>query len=194
MSNNEEFLKKHNLPADSACAFDGRIFKVYTWPQKMYDGSVETFETVIRPDSVHVLATVGNKILITKQMQPHKAAAFYDTPGGRVEEGESLEEGAARELREETGYEAETITVWREYVAPTSVRMRIGLCIARNARKVCEPALDAGEQVESLFVTVDELLELVENFGFRNAMINADLLRIKLDPVKRAEFEKQLFQ
>jgi 8-oxo-dGTP diphosphatase len=43
---------------------------------------------------------VNNKLLVTKD----KKDDFYKIPGGTLEEGESFEECAIRELKEETGF------------------------------------------------------------------------------------------
>jgi ADP-ribose pyrophosphatase YjhB (NUDIX family) len=47
----------------------------------------------------------GGKILIAKRIRP----ALWSLPGGRIEPGESPEEAARRELKEETGVEAEIV-------------------------------------------------------------------------------------
>ena len=46
-----------------------------------------------------------NKLLVTKDNKDD----FYKIPGGKVEENESLEECAVRELKQETGLDCETI-------------------------------------------------------------------------------------
>ena len=40
------------IPPEADRVFRGEIYEVYQWPQKMPDGSVETFEMLRRPDTV----------------------------------------------------------------------------------------------------------------------------------------------
>jgi ADP-ribose pyrophosphatase len=94
-------------PLDAKKVFDGLLATVYQWPQKMYDDSTRTFECYIRPDTVTVIPFLDREtVLMTKQMQPGRPEPFWDVPGGRADPGETLEEAAIREFREETGYRA----------------------------------------------------------------------------------------
>ncbi len=45
----------------------------------------------------------GASLLMVRQQGPDDPAAYWYIPGGQVEEGESLVDALARELREETG-------------------------------------------------------------------------------------------
>src|SRR3989344_5182152 len=92
--------------------FQGKIFSVWQWDQKRYDGTTKTFERVERVDAGSVIGVLPDKrIMLVWDEQPHREGCL--TPaGGRVEEGENPEMAAARELREETGYEAESLTPW----------------------------------------------------------------------------------
>jgi len=59
------------IPPEAQCVFAGEIFSVYQWPQRLYDGSVATFEMVRRPDTVFVIAVddAGN-VLVNDEEQP----------------------------------------------------------------------------------------------------------------------------
>ncbi len=46
----------------------------------------------------------GPELLLQKQFRPPINKVVIEVPAGLVDEGESAEEGAVRELREETGY------------------------------------------------------------------------------------------
>ena len=44
-----------------------------------------------------------NKVVVTKYKEGKKKAGYYDIPGGKIEGGETPEQTAIREMKEETG-------------------------------------------------------------------------------------------
>jgi 8-oxo-dGTP pyrophosphatase MutT (NUDIX family) len=55
---------------------------------------------------VGVLLLQDNAVLLIRRYRAERGV-YYVVPGGGVEEGEGDEEGAVREMREETGFEVE---------------------------------------------------------------------------------------
>src|ERR1700739_4821656 len=106
--------KNKPLPADAKMVFKGELFEVWQWGQKMFDGSIATFERLKRQNTVQVVAVVDGKMLIQEQEQPDSAHPFISLPGGRCDEGEDELEAAKRELLEETGYVSGDWAVWKE--------------------------------------------------------------------------------
>ena len=49
----------------------------------------------------------GDKFLLTKRFEDAHLGGLWEFPGGKVEEGESLEDALIREIREELGVEIE---------------------------------------------------------------------------------------
>jgi hypothetical protein len=50
------------IPKQAQRVFKGQIFDVYQWPQKLFDGSTQTFEMLKRPDTLTVLAIKNDKL------------------------------------------------------------------------------------------------------------------------------------
>ncbi len=173
--------------------FQGEIFSVWQWKQELYDGSKKIFEKVSRTDAGSIIGVLPDKrILLVWDEQPHREG--YLTPaGGRVESGESPEEAAIRELREETGYEAEQLVPLYSVKPYGKVEFAIHCFIGKNLKKGGEPALEAGEKISLRFFTFDEFLALGKDESLRAPHLRIMLLEAQLDPKKKQDLYEKLY-
>lgn len=181
------------LPKNAKRVFKGEIFEIWQWRQKMFDGSVKIFERAKRQDSVIVIATTGNKIIVLKQKQPD-TNWFYCTPSGRMDVvGENPRQAALRELLEETGMKPSNLKLWKRIEKAGQVIHTMYFFIARGCKKVSEQKLDAGERIVVKFATFNEYLKLVDKKNSHLYESAADLLRARQDPKYRAYLKKLFF-
>ncbi len=183
-----------SLPLNAKMVFKGKIFEVWQWDQKMFDGSVEIFERLKRPDTAQVIPIVGDKILIQEQEQPDKPYSFTSIPGGRCEEGESSLAAAKRELLEETGYVSDNWLLWREEQPVEKIIWTVYIYVARNCRREKSPALDAGEKIKTKLIGFDDFLLLADNPLFYERELKCELIRARFDKKNREEFKNFLFK
>jgi 8-oxo-dGTP pyrophosphatase MutT (NUDIX family) len=181
------------IPPEAKKVFQGESFAVWQWPQKMYDGSVRTFETATRHDSASVICvTERGTILYETQTQPHKEKPFDSLPCGGIEEGEDAFVGAKRELLEETGYASDDWELMKNTRPSTRMDWNIFAYVCRGAKKVAEQKLEVGERIEVLEISFEELLDRADREDFPHLDIRTDLVRAKYDPVSRESFRKKL--
>lgn len=184
--------KTNELPQNAKRVFKGKIFEVWQWEQKMFDGSMEIFERIKRSGSVNVIALVGDKIILQEQEQPHREP-FLSLPSGRCDKGEEMKDTAKRELLEETGYSAEEIIFWKGTNLSSSILWKSAYFIAKGCKFIQEPVLDSGEKIVNKLISFDELLMLSENEKFRDKYFMCHLMRLRLHPEEQKEFKKLLF-
>src|SRR3990167_6588616 len=150
---------KQPIPPNAKKVFEGIIFDVYQWEQKLFDGSVAIFEKLKRPDTVVVFAVLDDgRIILTEQEQPGKPA-FIGGAGGRVEKGEDVLEAVKRELLEETGYTASEFVLWQAEQPISKIDWTVYVFVAKGLQKVADLNLDAGEKLKLKFVSFDEFID-----------------------------------
>lgn len=185
-----------DMPSNAKKVFEGVIFDVYQWEQKMYDGTTKTFERLDRADTVDVLATTkGGKILIQRQSQPDRDEAFLCLIGGRVEKGEDTLGAAKREMLEETGYTSDDWSLLLSYRPMFKIRWDMHVYVARDCEKIAEQHLDPGEKIDVMQVTFDEFLDLVDSGEMRRIHdeVRQRCIRAKYHRPSYEVFYKELF-
>jgi len=151
------------IPDHAKRVFEGVVFDVYQWEQEMFDGTTATFERLDRPDTVEIFPIVDGKIMVQKQRQPDSEDWFYCPVGGRVDPGEEPLAAAKRETLEESGH---VFTHWKHLSTNdkwSKMSYAAHTYLAHGLESVGEMNLDGGEQIELLFVTLDELLDMVDS-------------------------------
>lgn len=187
-------MKKTNpIPEHAKMVFKGKIFEVWQWEQKMFDGSIATFERLRRPNTAQVIAVVGDKILLQEQQQPD-SKPFISTPGGRCDWGEDPLEAAKRELLEETGYVSDDWEKFREVYPVSKIEWTVYTYVARDCRKEKEPELDGGEKIQTRLATFDEFLELAENPIYYDSELKPMMMLTRCDEKKKRELHMLLFK
>ena len=149
------------LPDEANRVFHGKIFEVYQWPQKVFDGTLHTFEMLKRPDTVTAICIVDDTVLVIDDEQPHLGSR-KSFPGGRIDEtDQTVESAAQREVHEETGYSFKNwrlVQVWQPY---RKIEWFMYVLLAWEVVQKDQPHLDPGEKIHLQQIDFDTLKKLV---------------------------------
>jgi len=182
------------LPKHAKKVFDGVVFSVWQWEQKMYDGTTQIFEKASRTASVGVIAiTRDKKIVLTIQEQPGMQK-FISLLGGVVDPGETEIAAAHREIKEEAGLTTSDMKLWYSVQPVTKIEWPIYTYIAKNCEIVDKPQPDAGEKITLKFVTWEEFLDTIYLEEFRDTEIALRLLQLQKTPEKLEEVRQLFFE
>ena len=93
----------------SEVVFKGRVFSVRT-DTVDDDGTARRLDIVEHAGSLAIAALPApGRVILVRQYRHAVGGFLWELPAGVVETGESIEDGARRELREETGYTADRL-------------------------------------------------------------------------------------
>lgn len=73
---------------------------------------------ITKPDSVIIFSVMDDKVVLTRQFRYAVNGYTYEFPAGLIDDGESAEDAAVREMKEETGLELRLIKAAEIYTKP----------------------------------------------------------------------------
>ncbi|EMA33476.1 MULTISPECIES: NUDIX hydrolase [Haloarcula] len=140
------------------------------------DGSEKDYYWAELPDAAVVVATTGDELVMVDQYRPTIREQCLELPAGIVEDDESYTTAGARELREETGFEAAGVSLIEEFSCSTGVlRHRRGIVFAEGLEPV-DRELDDNEFLSVTTVPIDEALQVARREPANDATIEGILL------------------
>ncbi|MDR3636445.1 MAG: NUDIX hydrolase [Isosphaeraceae bacterium] len=112
--------------------FRGRKIDLALQPVRLADGSTQDREVVLHRGAVALVPMVDNDhVCLVRNDRYAVGKVLLEVPAGTIDAGESPDATAARELAEETGYEAGRLVRLREWFVSPGVmneRMYLYLC------------------------------------------------------------------
>jgi 8-oxo-dGTP pyrophosphatase MutT (NUDIX family) len=123
-----------------------------------------------------VAVTPDDDIVLVWQFRFGTESLSLEIPGGVIDAGESPEEAARRELREETGYEAGKLELLLSLEAnPALQANRCFTYVAWNARRTAETGFDAQEELETVLAPAARVADLLEGGQVTHALVHSAL-------------------
>jgi ADP-ribose pyrophosphatase len=126
--------------------------------------------------AVVVVAVTDGSVLFVEQYRPPVRETQLELPAGIVEAGESYTEAGRRELREETGFDPDSVTLLQDFwVATGLLRHRRGIVFAEGLEPVGQ-SLDDNEFLTPKAVPVEDALETARAQPTNDATVEGILL------------------
>lgn len=157
------------------------IFSLVRSRRRSPAGTESIYFLMDAPDWVNIVAITADEsgrksFIMVRQYRHGSHRVSLEFPGGVVDPGEDQASAITRELREETGYDAEDVTlIGSVNPNPAFMNNRCYTYCAQSARHVSALDLDHDEYLEVELVPVEELLGGSRDTEFDHAMMHVAL-------------------
>jgi ADP-ribose pyrophosphatase len=131
------------------------------------------FYVIETPDWVNIIPlTADHQVVMVRQYRHGSREVTLEIPGGLVDPGDTPEGAAARELLEETGYQAEEmVKIGVANPNPAIFNNRCYTFIARNVTKARDPMPDQTEDIEAVLIPLVDIPELIRKGKIDHAIV-----------------------
>lgn len=148
----------------SEIALDNKWFRVKKDKVELAGGDIiDDYFVWDEPKVAQVVGlTSEGKLVMVKQYKHGIGELMIEYPAGYVNAGESFEDGARREFREETGHEIKEMAfLGKIALNPTKSTGIAHLFLAKEIKRVGEQHIDHSEEIVIMELKPDEILEMI---------------------------------
>ena len=162
-------MKKEEKTLQENVIYDGKILRLNCDDVLASNGLKVKREVIHHHGGVCVLAFVDDKIPLVKQFRYSYKEEMLELPAGKLEKGESAYDAGIRELEEEVGLKAESLTSYGAiYPSCGYTNEIIHLYVANNVSKT-KTHLDADEDIDIYYYSLEEIIEMINSGEIKDA-------------------------
>lgn len=152
------------------------IFHTIKQAKAIYpSGTIKTFEYHHGPTAVAVLAFDRNyRLLLTQEYREAAGRTEWRLPAGRVDKGDSFKVAAQKELRQETGFRAKRLGLFKKSMSGGSLRLAY---IAFGLSQDPLPK-DEGEEIKIIPTSLKKAYLMALNGTIKNDFIALSIIQL----------------
>jgi 8-oxo-dGTP pyrophosphatase MutT (NUDIX family) len=153
-------------------------------------GSAHDFFVIECVDWVNVVAvTPDDQLVMVEQFRHGSNTVELEVPGGMIDPGDgSPILAGTRELREETGFEGESVDlIGRVFPNPAIMSNTCFTLLVRDCVRKFETVFDHGEDISTRLVPVREVPDLIASGRIRHSLVVVALYHFELWKDRRTQ-------
>jgi ADP-ribose pyrophosphatase len=148
---------------ESELLMKGPVFNVRRHIVTAKNGQTTIRDIVEHSGGVGICAlTPENRLLMVRQFRKAAEAVVWEIPAGKTEEGEDPLATAKRELKEETGYDAEDFQFLTRFYGTIGYNNEIIEIFKARTTSKGETSFDEHEAIELYEMEIPQLLDMID--------------------------------
>jgi ADP-ribose pyrophosphatase len=146
-------------------------------------GDAHDFFVLETPPWVNVIPiTHDRRVVMVRQYRHGTGDVTLEIPGGTVDDGDSPQSAAIRELEEETGYTSSSVSLLGAVHPNPAIQDTVCYTfLAPNALRIGEQRLDEKEDIEVVLHPLEDIPALIRNGEITHALVLAAFYRFYME-------------
>lgn len=150
--------------------FQADRYQIERVHQQGPDGRQHTRDIVRHPGAVVLLPiTEDGRVVLIRNYRVSIDQTLLELPAGTIEQGDSPEQTAGRELIEETGYRADRLQMIRKFYSSPGICDEVMYLFLASGLVAGEPDREANEQIENQLAGWDEIRQWIADGTIQDA-------------------------